>query len=47
MFNDTDFPTRISDESGSAVYSIFVYSSRVSIFTVAPIFHDLSDHEVQ
>ena len=47
MFNATDFSTRISDELCSAVDGISVYGSWVSFFTVAPIFNDLSDHEVQ
>ena len=33
------------DESVSVVGSIFVDGSRVNLFTVAPIFYGLSDHE--
>jgi hypothetical protein len=46
VFNVIDFPNRVSDETVSAVDSIFVYGSRVNLFTVAPIFNDLTDHEV-
>lgn len=46
MLNVIDFPTTISDGSVSAVDSIFVNGSRVSLFTIAPS-SVLSDHEVQ
>ena len=47
MFNVIDFPTRICNESASAIDSIFIDSTRINLFSVAAIYNGISDHEEQ
>jgi hypothetical protein len=42
-----DFPTRIQNNSATAIDNIFIGTNRMDNYTVNPLFNDLSDHDAQ
>jgi hypothetical protein len=41
------FPTRIQNQSNTAIDNIFIDNSKFTKYTVSPVYNELSDHDAQ